>query len=678
MTASTTGTISTNQYDENQAERRSRTESDQSCREDVEVAMPEASPSSKELKIEDQQSSTNQKRNRKYKLIICSLCLVFIGAVLLSVLMPTLYRKNHSAEQSNAMNTDTSHSNENASPDYPTDTNTTSSNSQGSQNSTAPDNASNSSKNATDANTTTIDNTITVPVPVPVPLPVPVPVPVPETGAPTASPVSQAIPLNTPAALGVWNVLTTQSSNSSELQNDPSSLQYQVFKWMLNATSDTNSTGSLSNGSLVAEIVGNDATGIASDPKRSTKILQRYTLAYLYAKMHGYEGYSPSSSNGSATGGRSLTSQESVVQLALPSAYSLVDECSWPGVTCANWTLNNQTGEQIMVVDKVVWAQEGLKGEIPPEILDLKNLTYLDLGENSLSGPIPDFLYDMVKLKELYLHSNQLTGSISTKIGQLANLEKIFLFSNYLTGTIPMEFGSVTSTYGTPRPLQYISLFNNSLEGPLPARINWTQVIYLDLGHNKFSGTIPDIWVKGQGSFSKLRYFYIDHNKLGGDLPYYWPNLGQDRAELIDISNNNFTGAYSFAESYSQTEFLAVLEIQNNSFSYISNDICQLSVFQGGELVRINADCGACTCQTLCDTCNSNPNHSNNNQGGTTQGGQGSTTTNQATTDDQVGNDDQVNSPGQGGNPNQGGNNGGGPGNQGGPGGGPGGMWWSG
>lgn len=159
-------------------------------------------------------------------------------------------------------------------------------------------------------------------------------------------------------------------------------------------------------------------------------------------------------------------------------------------------------------------------------------------------------------------------------------------------------------------------MFNNSLEGPLPSRINWTQLYYLDLGLNRFTGTIPDDWVYGQGSFSKLRNLYLDHNNLEGDLPSMFPNLGAGRAELIDISNNNFTGGYSFETSYSETEFLFRLEIQNNSFSYISDKVCELSILEVGELVRINADCNACSCKTLCDKCNSNGDNSNGSQGG--------------------------------------------------------------
>jgi hypothetical protein len=162
-----------------------------------------------------------------------------------------------------------------------------------------------------------------------------------------------------------------------------------------------------------------------------------------------------------------------------------------------------------------------------------------------------------------------------------------------------------------------LNLFNNSLEGPLPSLVNWTQLFYLDLGYNKFTGTIPDEWVYGQSSLLNIRHLYLDHNKLDGTLPSMFPSMGRGRVEHIDISNNNFTGSYAFDTTYETKQFLAVLEIQNNSLSYIMDDVCKLSIFEGGELVRINADCNACSCKTLCDKCISSGSDSTSYAGAT-------------------------------------------------------------
>lgn len=498
--------VSTNQYDDNQVDRHIVTGMDQNKSQDVEVALPKSTSSdSFQLKDNvvgpqgtffdscsensvvdqivpptesydttpvivrnDSSPGTTRKRNTKYKLLIASICLSFIVIVVMAVMIPMVFLNKDDSTDADALDKSMNQYDETLTGGHPTKSNTTNKNKEYEENdhSTTTNtsdnnkdygenlptttNTSNNINEEADVNGTTTDGSEIEHTMVPTPI-----YPVQKTGAPvvlvypTAAPISQSdssvIPLDTPTALGVWNVLTAHLTNSSELQNDPSSLNYQVFKWMINPTSDAGNTSSSSN-SYVNQIVGDDPMDIESDPVRSTKILQRYTLAYLYAKLHSAGGTSSSNTTTVGTSGRRLTS--------LSFGYSQIDECSWPGVICTNSTSQNVTDGMTSVVDRLIWAQEGLTGEIPREIRDLKHLTYLDLADNALSGPIPDFIYDMVKLKELYLHSNQLTGSISSKIGQLLHLEKIFLYSNLLTGEIPHEFGSPANSSGHyPRPL---------------------------------------------------------------------------------------------------------------------------------------------------------------------------------------------------------------------------------
>lgn len=46
------------------------------------------------------------------------------------------------------------------------------------------------------------------------------------------------------------------------------------------------------------------------------------------------------------------------------------------------------------------------------------------------------------------------------------------------------------------------------------------------------------------------------------------------------------------------------MNIGNNMFTEkISKDVCELSVFEEGELVEFVADCDICSCDDLCHTC---------------------------------------------------------------------------
>jgi len=83
-----------------------------------------------------------------------------------------------------------------------------------------------------------------------------------------------------------------------------------------------------------------------------------------------------------------------------------------------------------------------LTGEIPPEIGNLTNLTYL------------------------YLSSNQLTGEIPPEIGNLTNLTSLILSGNQLTGGIPESICDLNIDWSN-----YFNISNNQLCPPYPSCI---------------------------------------------------------------------------------------------------------------------------------------------------------------------------------------------------------------
>jgi len=105
-----------------------------------------------------------------------------------------------------------------------------------------------------------------------------------------------------------------------------------------------------------------------------------------------------------------------------------------------------------------------LTGEIPPEIGNLIDLTYLNLRSNQLTGEIPEEIENLTNLTYLGLYSNQLTGEIPPEIGNLTNLTYLGLYSNQLTGEIPPEIGNLTNLTG-------LYLFSNQLSGVIPEEI---------------------------------------------------------------------------------------------------------------------------------------------------------------------------------------------------------------
>ena len=119
--------------------------------------------------------------------------------------------------------------------------------------------------------------------------------------------------------------------------------------------------------------------------------------------------------------------------------------------------------------DTTVYRYHGLignplTGEIPLEIGELVNLTYIHLGGNELSGVIPSIIDNLNELRLLYLWGNNFSGSIPIEIGNLTNLTDLVLSDNNLSGQIPSEIGNLIN-------LDYLDLSYNQLSGEIPQEV---------------------------------------------------------------------------------------------------------------------------------------------------------------------------------------------------------------
>ena len=125
-----------------------------------------------------------------------------------------------------------------------------------------------------------------------------------------------------------------------------------------------------------------------------------------------------------------------------------------------------------------------LRGELPPELGSLANLSFLYLNENQLSGKIPPELSSLVNLSRLRLSGNQLSGEIPPELGNL-NLAWLYLNENQLSGEIPPELGSLAN-------LTHLHLTGNQLSGEIPPELgSLADLGYLYLNGNQLSGCVP-------------------------------------------------------------------------------------------------------------------------------------------------------------------------------------------
>ena len=167
---------------------------------------------------------------------------------------------------------------------------------------------------------------------------------------------------------------------------------------------------------------------------------------------------------------------------ALVALYNATDGENWN--ESDNWLSDAPLGEWkgVLTDDRRVvvlyLGDNGLTGEIPPELGSLSNLTALYLDTNALSGEIPPELGSLSNLTDLSLYHNALSGAIPAELGNLSNLAELDLRNNALSGAIPAELGSLSN-------LTNLRLLSNDLSGCVPSSLE-DQFTYSDLGDLSF------------------------------------------------------------------------------------------------------------------------------------------------------------------------------------------------
>jgi hypothetical protein len=139
-----------------------------------------------------------------------------------------------------------------------------------------------------------------------------------------------------------------------------------------------------------------------------------------------------------------------------------------------------------------------------------------------------------------------------------------------------------------------VNLYNNKFTGPIPTNWNLRSLFYLDLGRNDLTGTIPADWVK---TMYQLRVLYLNDNRLAGSLPVGFELLGNNRLEALVVSDNQLTGQIPSGFGLHTMYFM---DLQNNTFSSMDEQLCTQIVFEQGEMVSIRSDCQACPCPYFC------------------------------------------------------------------------------
>ncbi|KAL8540234.1 hypothetical protein ACS0TY_001714 [Phlomoides rotata] len=196
-----------------------------------------------------------------------------------------------------------------------------------------------------------------------------------------------------------------------------------------------------------------------------------------------------------------------------------------------------------------------INGTIPSTLGNLSSLVELYLSDNNLTGIIPSSLGQLFGLSVLDLSRNRLTGSIPATFDTLGNLTLLDMSVNFLSEEIPPGFGNLSG-------LQFLNLSWNSLSSLVPSELGYlSSLVELDLGFNSLSGSVPldlrglrslrrmvvgnnfltgPLPVNLFSSLTQLQFVVLSHNGFSGEIPdVLWsiPSL-----QFLDLSVNNFTG----------------------------------------------------------------------------------------------------------------------------------------
>ncbi|KAM7489917.1 hypothetical protein LguiB_027401 [Lonicera macranthoides] len=296
------------------------------------------------------------------------------------------------------------------------------------------------------------------------------------------------------------------------------------------------------------------------------------------------------------------------------------DRCKWRGIRCSN-----NTGH-VILLDLRGWYDYGidnlvcLSGKVRPSLLELNQLKYLDLSDNSFySSPIPKFISPISKLQHLNLSSAGFAGRVLHQLGNLPNLRSLHLGVNYnLTienlewlsdlhllrhldlSLIDLEklrsqsnliflhmsnvgiFDTVPHWFRDLLPrLKYLNILDNHIHGMLPDLfLEFVKLDQIDLSSNRFEGPIPSFprnlsllnLFKNMFSGSIilvctivtefLSFLDLSDNLLSGEVPYCWINA--NNLQILDLSNNNLF--QKIPATFGFLNQLVLLNLRNNSF----------------------------------------------------------------------------------------------------------------
>ncbi|KAM7477808.1 hypothetical protein LguiA_026021 [Lonicera macranthoides] len=198
-----------------------------------------------------------------------------------------------------------------------------------------------------------------------------------------------------------------------------------------------------------------------------------------------------------------------------------------------------------------------LSGPIDSSLLKLQFLSVIRLNGNYLNGALPGKVFHSQTLQILDLSGNaELNGSLPEFLqnGKLTQLAYLDLSHNMFTGAMPW--------LQTSKNLTYIDLSHNNLSGPFSFTQfeGFVNLAYINLGYNSFTGRIPSSLF----GLPSLKQLLLSNNHFDGSPPEI-PNASSSLLETLDLEGNKLEG--EIPSSFLDLKSLNFLSLSSNNLN---------------------------------------------------------------------------------------------------------------
>ncbi|MED6210448.1 hypothetical protein PIB30_064217 [Stylosanthes scabra] len=268
-------------------------------------------------------------------------------------------------------------------------------------------------------------------------------------------------------------------------------------------------------------------------------------------------------------------------------------------VSCNNFTLKvHPSWQPKFQLIRLIMNSWKLGPRFPSWIQSQKELDYLDVSDTGISDSISTWFWKTSPNFYLnFSHNHIHYGSLPPKfLGTIVDFS-----SNHLQGNLPFvgteviwldlshnSFSGSITDFLCQKParvneLQILNLASNNLSGKISNCWRmWPDLLEVNLESNYFTGSLPS----SMGALSSLEYLRVRKNTLSGKFPTSLKR--NERLISLDLGENNFTGEILGWVGEKLT-ILKFLRLRSNNFSgNISKKLCDMKFLQILDLAQNN------------------------------------------------------------------------------------------